>query len=190
MGFTDSELSLYLLLEHPLWIRHHLRRERHGRLRLHALRLVDQRELVTLDFGHECDLVALHRDLVGIDLLFAFRSEVSTGSHRERVRDQPRHAGDDHCLMLGRRRRADDTSDEPEVRRQPVVEPVHDVPEESARLGLMPWLRALAADSRKLARVLRRLSREQQCLTTTGGTSRCLLMEVEVSLYFATLLSQ
>src|SRR5919205_1203358 len=70
---ADPELLLHLLAEHPLGIAHHPRRERVRLGGVHALRLVDQRQLVALHLGHERDLVALHRDLVRIDLLLAFR---------------------------------------------------------------------------------------------------------------------
>src|SRR5215831_13152737 len=92
--------------------------------------------------------------------------------------------------MLGGGRRADDTGDEPEVRGEPIVETVHDIPEEPAGLGSMPRLRALAADARELAGMLRRFTRQQQRLTTTRGASRRLLMQVEVSLYLTALLSK
>ena len=144
MRLANAELFLYLLVEHALRVRHDLRREVHGGLRVHAFRLVDQRELVALHFGHERDFVALHRDFVGVNLLLALGGEISAASHRQRIRDESRDASDDHGMVLRRDRRADHARNQAKVCRQSVVESIHEVPEDSAGLRLVPGLPGLA----------------------------------------------
>src|ERR1700688_2080252 len=92
----------------------------------HALELVDQRQFVALDLGHQLDLGALHADLVDVDLLLALGGQVAAGAHRQGVGDEAGDPGHDHRPLL-RRCGADDSGHQAEVRGQAVVEAVHDV---------------------------------------------------------------
>ena len=76
------------------------------RLGIHALGLVDQRQLISLQLGHVRDFVALHGDLVLVNLPLAFRGEIPAGSHRQRVGDRAGDTGDDDGFVLLRGRGA------------------------------------------------------------------------------------
>ena len=127
MRLADAKLAVHLLLEHALRIRHHFRRECVRALGAHALRFIDDRELVTLDLGHQRDLVALHRDLVRVHLLFALRGEIAARAHRKGVGDETSDAGDGHRVVRLRCRRADYPRHQTEVRGQSIVEAVHHI---------------------------------------------------------------
>ncbi len=110
-------------------------RARSGR---QALRLVNERELFFLEIRHQPHLVALHLDLVRLDLRLALRRQVAARAHRQRVGDRTGHAADDHDVR--RDVGADHAGDEAEIRRQPVVEPVDDASQVSAGAADMPRL--------------------------------------------------
>src|SRR3989442_6704441 len=134
----DPQLLAHLLVERAHRVAHQLRRHLPRPHRLDALRFVDQGDLLLLHLGHHPDLFLLHRDLVRVHLLLALRGEVTGGAHRQRVRDHPRDARDqDHVRRDGG---ADHAGHQPEVRRQPVVEPVYHVAHEPARPGALPRL--------------------------------------------------
>ena len=59
-------------------------------------------------------------------------------------------------------RRADYAGHQAEVRREAVVETVHDVAQKSARTRLMPWLVSLAGQIGERSRVCGRFLRELQ----------------------------
>src|SRR5690242_1089659 len=90
--------------------------------------------------------------------------------------------------MLIDYRRSDDAGDETEVRREPVIESIHDVAQESAGCRLVPRLRSLACDFAELGSMVRGFAREQQRLRSTRCPARCAAMHVEIGFYFTTFL--
>ena len=158
---------------------------------VHPLRFVDDRQLVALDLRHQRDFVPLHRDLVVVNLTLALRGEVSARSHRKRVGNESGGARHDHRVIRQRRdARANDAGDEPKVRCETVVESIHDVPKESARLGPVPRLARLSRNSRQCRRVLGRFARQGQRLATPSRAGWSGAMHVEVRLHFASLFLQ
>ena len=98
---------------------------------------------------------------------------------------RPGDSGNDDRLVLIHGRRADHAGDQPEVRRESVVESVHDVAQKSAGRRLVPGLPALSGDLAERGRVLRGFARECQCLRAAGCAARSLAMHVEVRLDLA-----
>ena len=84
-------------------------------------------------------------------------------------------------VLRRRGARADHARDEAEVRRQSVVESVHDVAQKSARLGAMPRLARASGDLVERLRVLGGFARERERLSLAGDAARGAAMHVEVA---------
>src|SRR6185503_11969561 len=184
---TDLELFLHLLLEHALGICHYLCRECVCRLGIHSFCFINECQLITLDLGHQRDLVALHCNLVVVNFALAFRREVSARSHRQCIRDETGNAGYHHCLVLLCGRSADHSGNKAEVGGESIVEAVHDVSKEPAGFGAMPRFALFTGNPGECCRVLGGFfcKCERFAAAWSSGGSRS--VHVEVGFYFTTL---
>ncbi len=119
----------------------------------------------------------------------ALGGEVAGGAHRERIRDHPGNARHHHGvgrqveLALG----AEHAGDQTEVRGEPVVEAVDQVPEDAAGTGLVPRLALGTHQPGQRLGVLRRLLGQGQ-RRGAGGAIRSLAVHHQVALDLPSLL--
>jgi hypothetical protein len=157
------------LLEGPFGISHDVAGHRLGPFGVDAFRLIQQRELLGLYLRHELKLIALH--------LAHGKSVGNHASHPGHHHDTWFHGSSDHAGY------------QPEVRRQPVVEPVDNVSQEPPGCCAVPWLSLSSGQLAQGAGVLGGFLRERQgCVPCWSGGA--FTVEGEISLDLLALLPQ
>ena len=146
------------------------------------------RSASSFDFGHECDLVLFHRDLVRVDLLLALGGQVAARPHRQRVRDEAGDARHYDGLERVRGGCTDHACDQAEIGGEAVVEAVHDVPDELARIFSVPGLVASTAYVGERSGVICRLTSQEERRVVGFALLRGRAVKRQVPLYLARLL--